>query len=177
MKKTLIAGLAFGLLASTAYAETFTVTVTNNLTEELLAPIVVTDAGNDSFLFTDGYVTAAAESQILTGDPMMVVEAIGADQVTVAHGTDGPPGVLLAAGSSVTFTVETEATAWRILAMVAPTMVPDTYVTALADVSAGHEVTIELGRYDIGNDEGTKMIVPVGDMMHSAATVKITHGM
>jgi len=177
MKKTLIASLAFGLLASTAFAETFTVTITNNLEQELLAPVVVTDAGNDSFIFKDGYVTAAAESQILTGDPAMVVEAIGADQVTVAHGTDGPPGVLLAAGSSLTFTVETESTAWRILAMVAPTMVPDNYVTALADVSADHEVTVELGRYDIGHDEGTKMNTVAGDMMHSAATVKIVRGM
>ncbi len=177
MKKTLIASLAFGLLASTAFAETYTVTVTNNLEQELLAPIVVTGAGNDAFIFKDGYVTAAAESQILTGDPAMVVEAIGADQVTVGHGTDGPPGVLLAAGKSVTFTVETEATAWRILAMVAPTMVPDNYVTALADLSVDHEVTVELGRYDIGNDEGTMMNVIVGDMMHSAATVKIVRGM
>ncbi len=177
MKKTLIASLAFGLLASTAFAETFTVTVTNNLTEELFAPIVVTDAGNDAFFFKDGYVTSAAESQILTGDPAMVVAAIGADQVTVGHGTDGPPGVLLAAGSSVTFTVETDSTAWRILAMVAPTMVPDNYVTALADLSVANEVTVELARYDIGNDEGTMMNAPAGDMMHSAGTVKIVRGM
>ncbi len=180
MKKTLIASLAFGLLASTAFAETFTVTVTNTLAGELLAPIVVTDAGNDGFFFKDGYVTAAAESQILTGDPAMIVEAIGADQVTVAHGSDGPPGVLLAPGGSVTFTVETDSTAWRILAMVAPTMVPDNYVTALADVSAGKEVTVELARYDIGNDEGTMMTAPAmmdADMMSPAATVTIKRGM
>lgn len=93
--------------------------------EELHAPIVLTDAANDGALFTMGYVTDGAEAQILTGDPKTVVEAIGMDMVTVAHGEDGPPGVLLAPGKSITFNFESDATAVRLLAMVAPTMVPD----------------------------------------------------
>lgn len=174
MKKLLAATLAFGVLGTAALADTYTVTVTNNLAEELFAPIVVTDAGNDSFFFMDGYVTPAAESQILTGDPAQIVEAIGADQVTVGHGTDGPPGVLLAAGESVTFEVTTDSTALRILAMIAPTMVPDNYVTALVDVHTGDEITVNLDRFDIGFDEKTKTTMKLGQ---TVGTVTITRGM
>ena len=174
MKAFLAATLAFGVLSSAALADTYTVTVTNNLTEELFAPIVVTDAGNDSFFFVDGYVTPAAESQILTGDPAQVVEAIGMDNVTVGHGADGPPGVLLAAGESVTFEVTTDSTALRILAMVAPTMVPDNYVTALADVHTGDDITVNLDRFDIGFDEETKTNVWLAS---NVGTVHIVRGM
>ena len=48
----------------------YKVTVTNNLSEELFAPIVVTHASNDNLLFNgDNYVTMAAQTQILTGSP------------------------------------------------------------------------------------------------------------
>lgn len=148
---------ALALSAGSAFAGTYEVTVTNNLDTELFAPIVVTDANNDSKLFTMHYVTKAAESQILTGDPAEVVKSIGADMVSVGHGTDGPPGVLLAPGKSVTFQVETEATALRILAMVAPTEMPDTYVTAVADLYARNMAGVSLDRFDIGHDEGDMM--------------------
>ncbi len=174
MKKLLATALALALGGGAALAETYTVTVTNTLSEELLAPIVVTGAENDKFIFTGGYVTPEAEDQILTGDPAKLVEAIGMNMAGVGHGMDGPPGVLLAPGDSVTFEVETEATTLRILAMIAPTMVPDNYVTAVADVSAGHEVTVSLDRYDIGNDEGTKKITAVAE---SVGMVKISRGM
>ncbi len=174
MKKLLATALALALTSGAALAETYTVTVTNTLSEELFAPIVVTGAENDKFIFANGYVTPEAEAQILTGDPAKLVEAIGMNMAGVGHGMDGPPGVLLAPGDSVTFEVETGATTLRILAMVAPTMVPDNYVTAVADVSVGHEVTVSLDRYDIGNDEGTKKITAVSE---SVGTVTISRGM
>jgi len=174
MKTLIAATLAFGVLSSAALADTYTVTVTNNLAEELFAPIVVTDAGNDSFFFVDNYVTPAAESQILTGDPAQIVEAIGMKHVAVGHGTDGPPGVLLAAGDSVTFEVTTDSTALRILAMVAPTMVPDNYVTALADVHTGDTVVVSLDRFDIGYDEETKTNVKLSE---NVGTVSIARNM
>ena len=134
----------------------YRVTVTNNLSDELFAPIVVTHASNDALLFTaDNYVTKRAERQILTGKPDEVEEKIG-EGVAVGHGTAGPPGDLLPAGESVEFMFEQDATALRILAMVAPTMVPDNYVSAVADVAdlmMGESIEVPLSRFDIGYDE------------------------
>ena len=91
MKRALSASAAILLLASAAYSADYTVTVTNNLEEELLAPILITSAGNDSEIFAGDYVTPEAEFQILTGDPGMLAERIGSDAM-VGHGSDGPPG-------------------------------------------------------------------------------------
>ena len=156
MRIALFTGMALSLLSTAAMADVYSVTVTNNLSEELFAPIVLTDVSNDSQLFTMGYVTEAAEGQILTGDPKTVVEALGADKVTVGHGEDGPPGVLLAPGKSVKFEIDTNASALRVLAMIAPTMVPDNYVSAIVDLSATDSATVDLDRFDIGHDEGSK---------------------
>lgn len=157
-----------------ALAEKYHVTVTNNLADELLAPIVVTDTKNDHHFFTGNYVTEAAESQILTGDPAMIVKAIGMMEATVAHGMAGPPGVLLAPMDSISFEVETDAKSLRVLAMVAPTMVPDNYVTNVVDIHASDTVTVELNRFDIGHDEKTMI-----NMMRSngGATVTIEKAM
>ena len=105
----------------------YKVTVTNHLSEKL-APIVVTHASNDYLLFTkNNYVTEAAEHQILTGWPCMVVDAIGEDavsnhptqpecveenEVTVAPGASSDPIMF-----------DGNATALRIIAMVAPKIV------------------------------------------------------
>ena len=171
MKTVLATAAALAFSAGAAFADSYTVTVTNTLETELFAPIVLTDAANDDKIFTMDYVTAAAQEQILTGDPKMVVEAIGMDMVTVAHGEDGPPGVLLAPGKSVTFDVKTDATVLRVLAMVAPTEVPDHYVTGLIDLSANAGASISLSRFDIGHDEGTMMIEGVSDMQVGTVTL------
>jgi len=170
MNKVLIAAAFAAVSSGAALADTYSITVTNNLSDELLAPIVVTSAANDTHLFEGTYVTAAAETQILTGDPAQVVMAIGESEAAVGHGNDGPPGVLLAAGGSVTFEFETDATALRILAMVAPTMVPDNYVSNVVDVHASPSSTATLNRFDIGNDEGTKINSMIAE---EAATVVI----
>lgn len=145
--------------AGVAAADTYTVTITNTLEDELLAPVLVTDAANDDAIFTMNFVTEAAEHQILTGDPAQLVESIGEMYTTVAHGMDGPPGVLLAPGKSITFDVETSARALRIISMVAPTKVPDNYVTTVVDI-AGHDGMMalagDLSRFDIGHDEGVE---------------------
>ena len=57
MKRVLSALAATAMLVSTAQAGGFTVTVTNNLAEELLAPILITNAANDSEIFDGNYVT------------------------------------------------------------------------------------------------------------------------
>ena len=139
-------------VANVASAQTsYEVTVTNNMSEEFLAPILVAPVSEDAKIFVESYVTPEAENQILTGDPAMLAEAIGAS-ATVGHGMDGPPGVLLAPGNSVTFTISTDASEVRILAMVAPTMYLDHYVTAVVTLG-GEAMSVALDRFDIGHDE------------------------
>ncbi len=168
------AATVLALGAGIAHAGTWTVTVTNNLKEELLAPILVTSAANDAEIFKMGYVTPEAEEQILTGDPARLAARIGADAM-VGHGTDGPPGVLLAPGKSVSFAIETDATSVRVLAMIAPTKVPDNYVTGVVDLQGGKMIEAGLLRYDIGHDEKTMMIDTAMDamgMQDAVATIR-----
>ena len=94
-----------GVMANASMASEhmpYEVTVTNNLDEELLAPVLVAPVSEDGKIFVDRYVSKEAEHQILTGDPAMLVAVIG-DEASVGHGMDGPPGVLLAPGKSITF--------------------------------------------------------------------------
>ena len=168
MLKKLLAATALSLAASSAaLAETYTVTVTNNLGEELLAPILITNASNDAEIFAGSYVTAEAEEQILTGDPAKLAMRIGADAM-VGHGMDGPPGVLLAPGKSVEFEINTDASAVRIISMVAPTLKPDNYVSNVVDLHASAMVNAQLHRFDIGHDEGTMQNMHISD---NAATI------
>lgn len=135
---------------------TYTVEVMNGLSEEFFAPIVATRANDEHYLFDGVDVTPEAEHQILFGPPTMVVGAIGEGGAVVFHGDAGPPGVLLPAGTSAYGTFDTDATALRIIAMVAPTIVPDNYVSAVVNVAtlgAGESVTAPLTRFDIGHDE------------------------
>ena len=144
------------------YEATYTVEVTNQLAGEPLAPIVVTRANDEHYLFTGYDVTEAAEHQILFGAPGMVIEAIGMDNATYFHGMTPKPGnpdarVLLAMGDTASRMFETGATALRVIAMVAPVMVPDTYVSAVVSVAGltmpGDYIMAPLTRFDIGIDE------------------------
>ena len=159
---TLLAAFAaltfFGLSHSFAMGgddDKIGITITNNMDDELLAPIVIAPVRSDDKIFVGNYVSAAAEHQILTGDPMKTVEMIGR-KATVGHGTDGPPGVLLAPGKSITISVKAKkGQALRILAMVAPTRYADHFVTGIINVGAGIPITLD--RLDIGHDEGRMM--------------------
>ncbi len=180
MFKLTLGAAALSLIAGMANAGEYSVTVTNNLDKELLAPILITNVANDGNIFMGSYVTPEAEEQILTGDPAKLAARIGPDAM-VGHGTDGPPGVLLAPGMSVTFDIETDATAVRVISMVAPTMLPDTYVTNVVDLSGGGDtVEASLLRFDIGHSEGTMMIskfnamMDTGDAMTDASSDTMT---
>ena len=161
---------ALGLLAGigAASAGMYEVTVTNNMDDELLAPILVAPVSEDGRIFVESYVSQEAEHQILTGDPGMLAGAIG-ESAAVGHGEDGPPGVLLAPGKSVAFTMSSDATEVRVLAMVAPTMYKDHYVTAVVPLG-GEAMSVGLDRFDIGHDEGRKAIEAVAE---AVATVRI----
>ncbi len=170
MFKLTLGAAALSLIAGMAGAGGYSVTVINNLDQELLAPILITNVANDSNIFMGSYVTPEAEEQILTGDPGKLAARIGADAM-VGHGTDGPPGVLLAPGMSVTFDIETDATAVRVISMVAPTILPDTYVTNVVDLTGGDTVEASLLRFDIGHSEGTMMISKFNAMMDAGDTM------
>ena len=92
----LIIGLSAGAFAMDD-DKTKTITITNLMTEELLAPMLIIPTRYDKKIFKGAYVSDEAEHQILTGDPAMLVEVIG-KKSKVVHGTDGPPKVLLAPG-------------------------------------------------------------------------------
>lgn len=152
---SLISFLIVGLLASAAQAGggDYKITGTNMLETELLAPVLIAPVRADRKIFDGDYVTSEAEHQILTGDPAQLVAEIG-KSATVGHGTDGPPGVLLAPGKSVTIMVKAHRdSALRVLAMVAPTEVTDHFVTAI--INPKSMLPVMLDRYDIGHDEGT----------------------
>ncbi len=144
MKKYLLSSACafsiFGLAAAghalaQGMAHSYEVTVTNTMETELIAPVLVAGTESDSHIFSGNYVTPEAEVQVLTGDPKKLAARIGAG-AAVAHGEDGPPGVLLAPGKSLTFTIETAAPEIRIFAMVAPTEKPDNYLTATVNLGA-----------------------------------------
>ena len=163
---------AIGLLANASVASEHTpyqVTVTNNMDEELLAPVLVAPVSEDGKIFVERYVSKEAEHQILTGDPGMLATAIG-DEAAVGHGMDGPAGVLLAPGKSITFAISSHAPQVRVLAMVAPTMYEDHYVTAVLSLN-GEPISVALDRFDIGYDEGRKTIEPVAE---AVATVRVS---
>ena len=139
------------IIPFTSFAgDDYTVTITNQMKDELLAPV-----RKDKHIFDGLYVTKAAEHQILTGDPAMLKEKIGR-KAMVGHGSDGPPGVLLAPGKSIKIKVSGgKSNVVRVIAMVAPTKVPDNYVSGLIVLGMDSRPTT-LDRYDIGHDEGRK---------------------
>ena len=163
----------------------YQITVTNGLSAEKLAPIVVTRASDDDQLFTiDNYVTDAAEDQILRGWPCLVLDAVGEGNAASNHLTDMQPQcmeenkVTVAAGeSSEPIMFDTDATALRILAMVAPSMVPDHYVSAVVDVPMEGSVTVPLSRFDIGYDEETMSIQLVAENVGTVTIERIGDGM
>jgi len=138
MKTTILALGAIStlglMMASPALADTYKITIHNKMSSELIAPVLVVGTKYDSKIFDGAHVTAAAKTQVLTGDPAKLAASIG-DSAKVSHGMDGASGVLLAPGKSITFMYKTEAKDLRIFAMVAPTKVPDNYLTAIFDLS------------------------------------------
>ena len=146
----------------------YIVTITNKMKDKLLAPVLIAPVNKDKYIFDGLHVTKAAEHQILTGDPTMLKEKIGR-KAMVGHGSDGPPGVLLAPGKSIKIEVRGgKSNVVRVIAMAAPTKVPDDYVSGLIILGMDSRPTT-LDRYDIGHDEGRKTMELV-----SAGSVLVT---
>ncbi|MHA1553291.1 MAG: hypothetical protein ACTSU0_02650 [Alphaproteobacteria bacterium] len=182
MKKivTSLSAAAFlSLAASAAFAgmsETYQITVTNTSDSELIAPVLVASTAYDMEIFKDDYVTKEAEVQVLTGDPAMLAARIG-EGATVAHGEDGPPGVLLAPDKMLTFKVTTDAPEIRIFAMVAPTVTKDHYLTTTIMLSESGDgmYSANLDRFDIGHDEESMERMMVDATAFGTVTVMKVH--
>ena len=138
---------------STSFAgDDYTITITNQMKDELLAPVLIAHVCKDKHIFNGLYVTRVAEHQFLTGDPAMLKEKI-VRKATVGH---GPPGVLLTPGKSINITVSGgKSNVVRAIAMVAPTKVPDNYVSGLIVLGMDSRPTTR-DRYDIGHVESRK---------------------
>ena len=155
--RTLIIGMLAALSASIVSAETYQVSVTNNLTDELIAPVLITASENDHQIFSDEYVTTEAENQILTGDPARLARRISENLGTsyIVHSLKHESGLFLQSGATITFEVSTDEKSLRILAMVVPTKTSDNYVTGIINID-GPITEKELTRYDLGHDEGRR---------------------
>ena len=85
----------------------------------------------------------------------------------VGHGSDGPPRVLLAPKKSIKIKVSGgKSNIVSDIGMVAPTKVPDNYVSGL--ISLGMDIRpTTLDRYAIGHDEGRKTteVVSAGSVL------------
>ena len=137
--------------------KTYQVSITNNLEDELIAPVLLTSPNNDQQIFSDDYVTAETEDQILTGDPAHLAGRISENRGTsyIVHSVKHESGTLLKPGATITFEISTNEKSLRILAMVAPTKTPDNYVTGIINID-GPISEKSLTRYDIGHDEGRR---------------------
>ena len=163
MGKSLMGGVVFIMAAtSSAMAHDYKIKITNLMTEEYLASILIVPMYEDKEIFTKhNYVSEEAEVQILTGDPAELAKEIGR-KAKIIHGMDGlgddgKADVLLAPGKSVEITIDDgRRKALRLIAMVAPTKTPDHFVTAIINPKA--QLSVAMDRYDIGHNEGRKKI-------------------
>lgn len=160
--KTFIAAAAMAVCAaSTANAQDYNFTVTNNSTGGDIAPLIVLDAIKASpVMFTEeGAMTEAYVTTILEGDPRPMNGSMPDAVAGPVLGTSGPPGVYIANGETATADMFIFGNTLRFYAK-ASYDDGDHVVQGVYDISAGPG-TILLNRYDIGNDEGTNTLTLV----------------
>ncbi len=129
----------------------YTITLRNTLPTERFAPVLIAGEADDKKIWVGQYVSPEARTQFTTGNPGPLAAALGGDQ--------GQPGKV-PVGGEIIFTFRTTARSVRITAMVHPDVTPDNYVTALLDLSKPG--TVDLERFDIGDDEKRFTVMKVG---------------
>jgi len=162
--KTLFAAASLAVCAATsAVAQDYNITVTNNLPEGVIAPLIVLDAVKASpVMFNeDGSLSDAFISTILEGDPRPMNGTMPEAVAGPVLGTSGPPGVLIAAGETASADMFIFADVLRFYAKGDYTD-GDTVISGVFDISMGGG-TILLNRYDIGHSEGTNEITLVDE--------------
>lgn len=130
---------------------TYTITLRNTLAQERLAPVLIVGDADDAKIWVGAYVSPEARTQFTTGNPGPLAAALGGDQ--------GQPGKV-PVGGEITFSFRTRARTARITAMVHPDITTDNYVTAVLDLA--RPGTVELERFDIGDDEKRFTVQKVG---------------
>ena len=134
-----------------AAGKEYTITMRNTLAKERFAPVLIVGEADDRKIWVGPYVSPEAHTQFTTGNPGPLAAVLGGDQ--------GQPGKV-PVGGEITFTFRTTARTARITAMVHPDITPDNYVTVLLDL--GKPGTVELERFDIGDDEKRFTVAKVG---------------
>lgn len=129
----------------------YKITITNSLTQEKFAPILIVGDADDSKIWVGDYVSDEAYTQFTTGNNGPLAKLLGGDQ--------GQPGKL-GIGEKISFNFRSKAKSIRITAMVHPDITPDNYVTTLINLQSGSST--ELQRFDIGDDEGRRTVQLVG---------------
>ena len=129
----------------------YTITLRNTLAGERFAPVLIVGDADDTKIWVGPYVSPEARTQFTTGNPGPLAAVLGGDQ--------GQPGKVTV-GGEITFTFRTTARRARITAMVHPDITPDNYITVLLDLSKPG--TVDLDRFDIGDDEKRFTVVKVG---------------
>ncbi|WP_439142999.1 hypothetical protein [Planktotalea sp.] len=155
MKTSITAVALAACAATTAAAQDYNFKVTNNLTEGVIAPLIVLDAVKAApIMFTDeGKMTEAYITTILEGDPRPMNGKMPDAVAGPVLGKSGPPGVLIAAGETASADMFVFANVLRFYAKGDYTE-GDTVIQGVYDISAGPG-TVLLNRYDIGHNEGT----------------------
>jgi len=156
--KTLIAATALVAgIATTASAQDFNITVTNN-SDSIIAPVIVLDAVQAAPVMFDaeGNMSEAYVTTILEGDPRPMNGTMPEAVAGPILGTSGPPGVLLAPGETATADMFIFANTLRFYAK-GDYEEGDSVISGVYDISTGGG-TILLNRYDIGHTEGTNEI-------------------
>ena len=156
--KTLIAATALVAgMASTASAQDYNVTVTNN-SDTIIAPIIVLDAVAAAPVMFDaeGNMSEAYVTTILEGDPRPMNGTMPEAVAGPVLGTSGPPGVLLAPGETASADMFIFANTLRFYAKGGYDE-GDWLIAGVFDISTGGG-TVLLNRYDIGHSEGTNEI-------------------
>ena len=171
MKQLVAAASLAVCAASAASAQDYNVTVTNNMTEGVIAPLIVVDAvlASPVMFNEDGTLSAAFVDTILNGDPRPMNGTMPEAVAGPVLGTSGPPGVLIAAGETASADMFIFSNVIRFYAK-GDYAAGDRVISGVYDISMGGG-TISLNLYDIGNDEGTNEITLVQE---GAVTVVIT---
>ncbi|RPE72131.1 hypothetical protein EDD53_1274 [Pacificibacter maritimus] len=162
--KTLITAATLAVCAaSAATANDYNISVTNNMAEGVIAPLIVVDAVKASpVMFTpEGGLSEAFVTTILEGDPRPMNGTMPDAVAGPVLGKSGPPGVLIAAGETASADMFLFGDVIRFYAKGDYTD-GDSVISGVYDISMGGG-TVLLNRYDIGHTEGTNEITLVDE--------------
>lgn len=161
MKTFMTAAVLAACAATAASAQDYKFTVTNNMADGVIAPIIVLDAVKAASTMFDeeGNMSEAYVTTILQGDPRPMNGTMPEAVAGPVLGKSGPPGVLIAAGETASADMFIFANTLRFYAK-GDYAEGDSVISGVYDISTGPG-TVLLNLYDIGKTEGTNKITLV----------------